>query len=222
MIKSVTALLPMKGHSERVPNKNIRLCAGIPLFQYTLSTLLASSYISTVAVNTDCPVIGRLVKDYNPDVIVINRPDHLCGDEVSMNKIIQYDIDYLGEGHYVQTHSTNPLLSVETLDRAVEFYSRNISQYDSIFSVIEHKARFFEFNGNAVNHNTNELIRTQDLPPVYEETSSFYIFSSKSFTDSGKRIGKTPKFYAINKYEALDIDEEEDFLMADLILRGRK
>ena len=118
------------------------------------------------------------------DVTIIDRPEELCGDFVSMNRIIEYDLSQLPGEHFLQTHSTNPLLTVETLNNAIETYFNNLKTNDSLFSVTQWQTRFYWQNGDPVNHNPEELIRTQDLPPVFEENSNFYIFSKSSFHES--------------------------------------
>jgi CMP-N-acetylneuraminic acid synthetase len=213
----------MKGHSERVPNKNMRLFNGRPLYHCVADVLEASRYISSFVINTDSPIIaGDAVKQFSKARIV-ERPAELCGDFVAMNDIIGHDL-LLSEGEYfLQTHSTNPLLSVDTLDRAIEEYFTGIDSHDSLFSVTRLQTRLYWQSGEPVNHNPQELLRTQDLPPVFEENSNLYLFSKESFAVAGnKRIGLNPKMFEINKLEAVDIDEEEDFRLAELLYRMRK
>ena len=78
------------------------------------------------------------------------------------------------------------------------------------------QTRLYWKNGTAINHNPSELLRTQDLPPVYEENSNFYIFSKDSFNNCGNnRIGLTPQMFEIDKIEAVDIDNPHDFIIAE-------
>lgn len=214
----IKALMPMKGNSERVPNKNLRLFAGKPLYHRVLETLLAVDKISEVAIDTDSGNIMEDLRKNFPMVTIIERPVELHGDFVSMNDIIAHDMKVLGGEHFIQTHSTNPLLTAVTLNKAIDSYFDNLSKHDSIFSVTPMQTRFYDINGKAVNHNPAELIRTQDLPPLMEENSNFFIFSSSSFAASGnKRIGNTPMLWPMNKLEAVDIDYEEDFQIAELL-----
>jgi CMP-N-acetylneuraminic acid synthetase len=139
-----------------------------------------------------------------------------------MNDIIAYDIARSDSDHFLQTHSTNPLLTQITLEKAIDSYFNFLLQFDSLFSVTKIQSRLFWETGAPVNHNPNELLRTQDLPPLYEENSNLYIFSKKSFTDAGKaRIGLKPQMFEINKLEAVDIDEQEDWDIAELLYKKR-
>lgn len=216
----VIALLPMKEHSQRVPNKNIRDFCGCPLYHRVLSSLLESRHIEEVVINTDSKFIADDVNKHFQRVKVINRPKHLCGDFVSMNDIIDYDILKVSGEHFLQTHSTNPLLSTETIDRAIEKYFDSLNELDSLFSVTRLQTRLYWKDGESINHNPKELLRTQDLEPVFEENSNFYIFSKSSFYNNGKkRIGKLPLMFEVDKLEAIDIDEESDFRIAEALFK---
>lgn len=216
--KKVIALLPMKGHSERVPNKNLRDFAGVPLYHAVMKSLLASPYISKVIINTDSELIKSDALANFDRVEVMDRPEAIQGDFVSMNEIIRYDLDHTNADHYLQTHSTNPLLSAETINAAIEAYFNGQEQHDSLFSVTRLQTRLYWEDGKPVNHNPQELLRTQDLPPVFEENSNFYIFSKASFLNSGeKRIGLKPILFEVNKLEAVDIDYPEDFELAEIL-----
>jgi len=215
----IIALLPMKGNSERVPNKNMRDFDGAPLYHAVMQSLLASKYIDQVVINTDSDIIKKdAVAQFGESVIVIDRPVKIQGDFVSMNDIIAYDLSQLNGEHFLQTHSTNPLLRAETIDKAIEKYFEGLETFDSVFGVTKVQTRFYDKDAKPVNHNPEELLRTQDLEPLYEENSNFYIFSKDSFENSGqKRIGVKPQIFEVNKLEAVDIDEPEDFKLAELL-----
>ncbi len=220
---NIIALLPMKGNSERVPNKNLKMFCGKPLYHKVLETLLRSKYINTVVINTDSQKIKEDVKkNFKKNVQIHDRPKQIQGDFVSMNDIIKHDISKIDATLYIQTHSTNPLLTVRSIDKAIEkmMEINKKNSYDSIFSVTKIQARLFDENGKPVNHNPDELIRTQDLPPLYEENSNFFIFTRESFIKNGdKRIGKSPLKFEIDKLEAIDIDEPQDFIIAEALYK---
>ena len=218
----ITALVPMKGHSERVPNKNLRPFCGKPLCHWIILSLQESHHVKDIVVNTDSQEIAENIRQNFETVKTIDRPDEIRGDFVSMNTIIAYDLSQLPGEHFLQTHSTNPLLSAETIDRAIELYFHNLGMYDSLFTVTRHNARFYWSDGSPINHNPQEMLRTQDLPPIFEENSNLYVFSRESFKRSGnRRIGLRPYLFEISKFEAIDIDEEEDFLLAEMLCRAK-
>ncbi len=217
----IIALLPMKGNSERVPNKNLKQFNGVPLYHVVMNTLLKSKYIDEVIVNTDSERIkSDIHSNFKEKVVVIDRPKEIIGDYVSMNKIIEHDLSMHPADLYLQTHSTNPLLKTKSIDAAIEKMMKFQEEqtYDSVFSVTRWQTRLYDKNGNPHNHDPKELIRTQDLDPLYEENSNFYIFTTESFSNVGqKRIGENPYMFELNKIESSDIDVKEDFLISELL-----
>lgn len=215
-IPLVKALVPMKHNSERVKDKNFRIIGGKPLFHWILESLSKSKYIDEIIINTDSDLIANDAKNYF-DVTILKRPAYLLGDMVSMAPLTKYDLSNTNGGYYLQTHSTNPLLTTNTINKAIETYF-SLKQHDSLFTVTPLKTRFYWPNGKAVNHDPENLIRTQDLPPIYEENSCIYIFSRKMFNERGHRLGKIPYLMPIDRIEAIDIDEEEDLLLAEYFI----
>lgn len=220
MLKSITALLPMKGISERVPNKNLRIFNGVPLYHIVMKTLLNSKYINKIIVNTDSQKIkSDITRNFQNGVQVVERKEELRGHYVSMNKVLEQDINSFESDLYIQTHSTNPLLRTETIDKAIEKkldLIRTKSDFDSIFSVTKIQKRFYKEDATPMNHDPKMLV-TQHLNPIFEENSCFYIFSKESFFENEGRIGKNPFMYEIDKIESTDIDENEDFIIAEAL-----
>jgi len=215
----VVAMVPMKAHSERVPNKNLREFAGRPLFEHILQTLESTYAVDEVLIDTDSDVIASLAAEKFSKVRIIPRPQELIGDFVSMNKIIAYDMSQAASDIYLQTHSTNPLLSEKTISRALREFTRT-SEYDSLFSVNRLKTRLYWADGRPINHDPNDLVRTQDLPPVYEENSCLYVFTRTSFEQAGgRRIGQKPMMFLTEYIESIDIDDEYTFRLAELLAK---
>lgn len=215
----IAALVPMRHHSVRVPEKNFRELAGKPLYWHILETLSTCKEINLIAVDTDSPVIIAGLAEHFPQVKVIKRPKHLTADTVPMNEILMYDTGQVGADWYLQTHSTNPLLSAETISKGIRKFMDAWPAYDSMFSVTRVQTRLWDGLTRPVNHNPSILLRTQDLPPIYEENSCMYLFSRHTLELQHNRIGIRPLMFEIDSSEALDIDEQNDFLVADLMLR---
>jgi len=217
----LAALVPMRHHSQRVPGKNYRSLAGKPLFHHIIETLLAVPEIETIMVDTDSqPVMDDLPRFF-PAVKLIQRPEHLCPDDVPMNDILLHDTAQVDAEFYLQTHSTNPLLKPETVSRAIQSLFTNHSKYDSLFSVTRLQTRLYFQDGRAINHDPAVLIQTQDLPPVYEENSCLYLFTRENLMKRHHRIGEKPFMFEIDRAEAWDIDEELDFEITDFLMKRR-
>jgi CMP-N-acetylneuraminic acid synthetase len=220
MAQTIKALVPMKGHSERVPNKNIRPLAGKPCFHWVMEALSNSKYVDEIVVNTDSPEIAKSAADNFDKVKILERPDFLLGDMVSIQPLIEYDLANSDGEYYLQTHSTNPLLTTETIDKAIEaFFAQK--EHDALFSVTEIKTRFYWPDGRGVNHDPKYLIRTQDLEPIYHENSCFYIFSRETNNKIKNRLGSNPMMFPIDRLEAADIDDMEDFYWAEFLMLKR-
>jgi CMP-N-acetylneuraminic acid synthetase len=138
-----------------------------------------------------------------------------------MNTILLHDTEMVPADFYLQTHSTNPLLRSQTISVALAAFFVAYPEKDSLFGVTELRTRLYDLNGYAINHNPGELLRTQDLPPIYEENSCLYIFTRANLEKFSHRIGSSPLMFPVPRDEALDIDEELDFQVADFLMRRR-
>lgn len=217
---SVVALLPMKAHSERVPHKNFRVFAGKPLFRWMLDKLAGMDNVDLVVINTDA---RGILEDFGVrsggKILVRDRKPEICGDLVSMNRVLEDDIASVSAATYLMTHTTNPLLSQPTIERAFDvFHSAHERQEcDSLFSVNRYQSRFYRKGCEPVNHDPASLIRTQDLDPLFEENSNLYIFTTASFKKTGARIGKRPLMFETPREESIDIDDSETWSIAELL-----
>jgi CMP-N-acetylneuraminic acid synthetase len=218
----IVALLPMKANSERVKGKNFREFYGKPLFKWMLDTLLEVAEIDQVIINTDARHIlsEHGLVDTNR-VVIRDRKPEICGDLVSMNLVIEDDVENVEADIYLMTHTTNPLMSADTVRNAIKAFqeeklSRNV---DSLFTVDKIQTRFYRDDCSAVNHDPDNLIRTQDLEPWYEENSNLYIFTGESFKTTQARIGKHPMMYEGPQFESIDIDTPEDWNFAVVAAR---
>ena len=141
-----------------------------------------------------------------------------------MNKIIEYDLSHTYSDVFVMTHTTNPLLSKETISSCINEYilKKKLSNYDSLFTVNAIQTRFYTKNGKPINHNPKKLIPTQELDKIYEENSNLYILSKESFLSTSSRIGKNPILFETPKNEAIDIDTNDEWEMAESMAYYKK
>jgi len=154
-------------------------------------------------------------------VQVTERPQHLRADDIPMNEILNYDTAQVEADFFLQTHSTNPLLTPGTLSRGIQSFLNQHPIYDSMFSVTRLQTRLWDGLTRAINHNPAILLQTQDLPPIYEENSCFYLFTRANLINRRNRLGERPLMFEIPRYEAVDIDEEFDFQLAQIMILER-
>jgi CMP-N-acetylneuraminic acid synthetase len=139
-----------------------------------------------------------------------------------MNKIIEDDILSDGSDIFLMTHTTNPLISTKTLNNAIDiFVNRDKNKYDSLYAATKFQGRFYYEESVAINHNPNELLRTQDLPSVYLENSCLYLFDKSIFLETKTRIGKKPILFETPQLESVDIDTEDDWYLANLLITDK-
>jgi CMP-N-acetylneuraminic acid synthetase len=223
------ALLPMKANSERVRGKNFREFCGKPLFRWMLDTLLAVEEIDRVVINTDARhILADNGLTESERVIIRDRKPEICGDFVSMNLIIADDVANVDADAYLMTHTTNPLVSEQTVRRALAAFheAQAANRADSLFTVDKVQQRFYRADASAVNHDPDNLIRTQDLEPWFQENSNLYIFTKESFAKTNARIGKQPMLFEGPRFESIDIDTPVDWdfavLAAEFVQRQSK
>ena len=219
----IVALLPMKKNSERVRGKNFRDLAGKPLFRWILDTLLEVDQIDQIIINTDArEILAEAGLEESDKVLIRDRKPELCGDFVSMNRVLEDDVENVPADIYLMTHTTNPLMSADTVRDAITLYKKVISEKtgDSVFTVNKVQTRFYREDLSPVNHDPDNLIRTQDLEPWFEENSNLYLFSSESFAAAKSRIGKNPKMLEMRRIESVDIDDADSWKIAEALAAG--
>jgi CMP-N-acetylneuraminic acid synthetase len=224
MSHNVVALLPMKAHSARVKAKNFRPFAGKPLFRWILDTLIAVPAVEKIVINTDARQI--LAENGLVDggkVLIRDRKPEICGDFVSMNKVLADDVANVEARTYLMTHTTNPLLGAGTITAALDAYHAAVAAgtHDSLFTVNAFQTRFYRADGSAVNHDPDNLVRTQDLEVWYEENSNLYVFSRASFAATHARIGRRPAMFETPRMESADIDDQVGWTTAEIFALSR-
>lgn len=206
------AIVPMKLNNRRLPQKNTKCFTnGKPLCYYILSTLLTVRGVDEVYVYCSNPDI----RDYIPDgVKYLKRSASLDQDTTKMNEVLQCFASDVPADIYVMTHTTAPFISKISIEKGLQAVVSG--EYDSSFAA-KKLQDFLWKDGVPFNYELNNIPRTQDLPALYEETSGFYIYRNEVITKLNRRIGEKPCIVEVGEIESVDIDEAEDFAIADAI-----
>ena len=218
----------MKANSVRVKGKNFRDFCGKPLFRWILDTLLQVKELDQIVINTDARHILAENGLVDTDRITIrDRKPEICGDHVSMNLVLADDVANVPAHLYLMTHTTNPLVSADTIRKAIGAFmdAKAANKADSLFTVDKVQSRFYRADCSPVNHDLDHLIPTQDLEPWFEENSNLYLFTAESFAKTKARIGKQPMMYEGPYFESIDIDTPADWdfaVMAARCIQDRK
>ncbi len=207
----VVALVPIKLNSQRVPKKNILPINDHPLCYHILKTLLDVKKIDKIYVYcSDEDVIN-----YIPEGIeFLKRDQSLDADLVKGFDIYRAFMKQVDADIYVLAHTTSPFLRSESVEDALD----NVlsGQFDSAFSAKKIQT-FAWYDGEPINYDLNNVPRTQDMKPIYVETSGFYIFKKETFNLHNRRIGFNPYIKEIDDIESIDIDTKEDYEFATLV-----
>ena len=208
----IVAIVPMKLNNRRLPQKNTKsFTNGEPLCYYILSTLLSVEEIDEVYVycsNSD-------IQEYIPaGVKYLKRSEFLDQDTTSMTEVLSCFTKEVSADIYVMTHTTAPFVQAESIKKGL--YAVTSGEYDSSFAA-KKLQDFLWMDGRPFNYKLDNIPRTQDLPILYEETSGFYIYKKEIMSELHRRIGNNPYIVEVNEIEAIDIDEAEDFIIADSI-----
>lgn len=206
------AVVPMKLNNTRLPQKNTKpFTNGMPLCCYILKTLLSIDKIDEVFVYCS----NEKICDFIPSgVKYLKRSASLDTDKTSMNEVLSAFANDVFADVYVMTHTTAPFISAESIEKGINAVLSGMN--DSAFAA-KKLQDFLWKNGTPFNYSLENIPRTQDLEPLYQETSGFYIYERHVITELGRRIGQSPFIVEVNEIEAVDIDEKEDFEIADAV-----
>ena len=208
----IVALVPMKLNNQRLPGKNIKCFDnGRPLCHYILSTLLSVKEIDEVYVYCSNPDI----QNYIPEgVKYLRRSESLDQNTTKINEVIAAFANEVTADIYVMTHATSPFVRADSIRKGLKALLEG--DYDSAFAV-QNISTFLWKDGKPFNYDLDNIPRTQDLEPIYAETSGFYIFRPEVIKQMHRRIGNKPYMVEVSQIEATDVDEAEDFMIANAI-----
>jgi len=206
------AIVPMKLNNRRLPQKNTKCFTnGKPLCYYILSTLLNVEGLDEVYVYCSNPDIQAFIPE---GVKYLRRSENLDQDTTKMNEVLLCFAEEVEADVYVMTHTTAPFITKESIEKGLKAVESG--KFDSAFAV-KKMQDFLWKEGAPFNYELDNIPRTQDLPILYEETSGFYIYKNEIITKLNRRIGSCPYLVEVGEIESVDIDEEEDFIIADAI-----
>lgn len=208
----IVAVVPIKLNNRRLPQKNTKTFTnGKPLCYYVLSTLLKIEEIQEVYVYCSNPDIRKYIPE---GVRYLQRSESLDLDSTKMNEVLRNFATDINADIYVMSHTTAPFISKEAIQKGIQ--AVKAGEYDSAFAA-KKLQDFLWSKGKPFNYHLDAIPRTQDLPVLFEETSGFYIYRREIITEKFRRIGENPYIVEVGEIESIDIDEMEDFIIADAV-----
>ena len=227
--KDIVAIIPARGGSKTIPNKNVLSVAGIPLIAYTIRAAQKSKSITRLIVSTDDNRISEISKEYGAEVII--RPRDISGDFASSESAILHVLEVLGkEENYfpfftVFLQCTAPLITADDIDKTIE---KLIStKADTAFSSVPFHYFLWKSNLNdgnyveGINHNKTRRLLRQQKQEEYLENGSVYVMKTDMFLEEKHRFfGKTAS-YLIKNHSSMEIDEPDDLIIAEVLLKEK-
>ncbi len=213
----IVAFIPIKLNNQRLPGKNLMRLNDRPMCDYIFETISNISSIDAKYVYCSDESIIPYIEPYkNCGLRFLKRDKYLDGFQIKGLEIIEYFIRDVDADIYVLTHVTQPFTKKESISNAL---SKVVSgEYDSAFSAIVLQD-YLWMDGKPLNYDVDNIVRTQDLKPIYMETGAFYIFTKEVFLNYHRRIGLRPYIHVIDKIEAIDIDTIEDYDLAQAVAK---
>lgn len=207
----VVAFATVKLNSERVPHKNIQPVGSRPLCYHILNTALQVDKIDEVYVYCS----DEKVIDYiPPKAKFLRRETWLDGNEIRAKDTYTAFLKDVDADIYIAMCTTSPFTQKETMENAIDKVL--YEGYDSAFTA-RRMQTFAWYKGQPINYDVSNVPRTQDMEPVFVETSAFFIFKKELWTEYGRRIGFHPYIQEVGEIEAVDVDTMEDLEFAQII-----
>lgn len=231
MFKSKTflAVIPARGESKRLPNKNILNLSGKPLIAWTIESALKSKYIDKIVVSSDSDEILKIAESYD-NVFCLKRPQHLATDTSKTIDVVKHVLECVREkfDYIVLLQPTSPLRREWHINEAIEFLSEKNA--DAVISVCEMEYSPLWSNTLPEDLSMKKFLRedikgkrSQDLPKYFRLNGAIYICKTEKILEENTFFLKDNIFaYIMDKMSSVDIDDEFDFKLAELIMKNER
>lgn len=206
--------IPIKAHSERVTGKNLRLLNEKKLYEYICEHVKTAGVFDDIYIDTNSLEIENYAREMG--FKTIKRKPELALSTANGNDLLWHHFKtYPQYDYYFQLFATAPFMQPETIKACYDKLTSS-EEFDSCFTATENYS-FYWFAGNPVNYRPGILPRSQDMVPVIEETTGLYGITADSLKRYHCRIGRRPYVHIVNKFEAVDINTENDLKIAECI-----
>ena len=228
-MEDITIFLPCRSGSERVINKNTKDFAGFKggLLYLKLTQLLEINLDIKIILSTNDKKVIEIGGSFNDSRIIIdNRPNHLCLSSTLLQDLIMYVPQIVSTNHVFWLHTTTPLVNSQVYEDAIRRYFEILEEgFDSIMSVSRQQSFLWDDDERDIINYDRKAIkypRTQDLKPLFEINHAFYAMSIDNYVRYEDRIGKHPYLIELSKIQSIDVDDNEDFEIAEIIYKSIK
>lgn len=208
----IVAIMPIKLNNERLPGKNTKILGEKPLLQYELDSLRKTKMLEEIYVYCS----DEAVIPFLPDgVTFLKRPSQLDLPISNFSQIFDSFMSKVDSDIYVYAHATAPYITVNTMKECIQAVTSG--EYDSAFCASKIQDYLWQ-DGEPLNFDATNVPRSQDLKPIYRETSGVYVFTKEAYRKYHRRVGGKPFVKEVSFKEAVDINNPEDFELAKALL----
>ena len=223
--KKILALIPARGGSKRVKNKNIKDFCGKPLIVWTIETALKSKYIDEVILSSEDEKIIDVAKKYGCSVPFV-RPKELSLDETpGIEPIIHAIENYKGFDYLILLQTTSPLRTVQDIDNCIELcFANNAKSCISVAEVTQNPHWMYSLDADKQMDkfiSSNDIARSQDLPKLYSLNGAIYMNKISNLLKTKKLINDNSIGYVMSEENSIDIDTEKDFKLAQFYINEK-
>lgn len=230
MLDKFSALIPLRGGSKGIPDKNIKLMAGKPLCAWVIESAVGAELIDQVYVSTESQEIITVINEINQQfqgdkakkhkLKIIDRPEELAGDTTSTEAVMLHFMENVKFDSLLTIQATSPMLSSRDLDRAIkQFQSQDL---DSMLSAVEFKRFLWGHDAHAINYVPADRPRRQDFNGCLMENGAFYITTREVLKNEKCRLGGKTGIYKMSDEAAVELDSLLDWLIVETILSQDK
>lgn len=222
---SINVFLPCRKGSQRVPKKNIKPFAGFNygLIEIKLKQLLDSKKIDKIYLSTNDEEILNYAQSLHQDRIVLHkRAENLSSSQTSTDELVNHVLELIPQGDILWTHVTSPFLSAAVYDEIINRYQEVKAQgFDSLMTTSLIHGFLWNKQGPINYDRTKEKWpRTQTIEPLHEINSAIFLANAQSYRSLNDRIGNNPYLYELDKIKGFDIDWEDDFKIAEAMMKA--
>lgn len=215
MAMKIVAIVPARGTNTEIPNKNMRIFCGEPLFVYTLRKLLNCKLIDEVYLDSEDDKILDIGRSIG--VTALKRDSKLSASNVDGNAILYAAAEKINADIYVQVLCTNPFIKIETIETGIELLKES-NNFDSFF--LAKKDYSYSWENVTPKYNISNIPNSTDLPYTISESMGIYIIKRKALQKTKRRIGDKPKIHFGSPAEFIRINNMDDLNFARTIAAG--
>lgn len=215
----IKALIPVRAGSQRVKNKNIKPFAGSNLLEIKIKQMQRIKKLDGIIVNSDSEEMLSIAKSLGAEAI--KRDAYFASNDVPITEVYADLAKNCNAETILFADVTNPLISDNTINNAIDIYFSNINLYDSVNTVNSVKMFLWQ-NGKSLNYTEENKPRSQDLPDIVAINSAINVLSRDLMINKKSFVGYKPYLLKVDNIEGLDIDNQIDFEFAEFIYNKQK